>query len=504
MTLGDLGADVIKVERPDARRRDPRLGTAVRRPRRKRLLPQRQSQQAERRARPRSRRRRHGSSRALIARGGRGLDNFRPGTLERRGLDVSRAARGATATRVVHASPGFGADERRPGYDFVVQAESGWMAITGEPDGATNEGRRRARRCHGRERTRRSRCSRALAQPRQRPTGRRAPNVRLARRQRRRGARERGAEHAASPGRDAARWGNAHPNLVPYQLFDAADRPIVIAVGTDAQWRSCARALGLDRSGGRRTRSRRTPAGLHIGATWSTRSRHVLATQPAVEWLAALAAAGVPAGIVRIGAGGAWRRRASPLTGVAPNAPGTVRLPPPMLDEHGALVRELGWDAFDALSHRTDMVASRFQHADLGRDPRDRRQCATSATRRSCCPFLRLAHRAARYSAGRRARRIRRNRGGRPGAQGGRVARALERSHDVLVRHAARVRRRIARRAFDASRGGCRSRRAREPARLDGCEASRLILHDLSWRRAKRRILRPELRACRRPDVLHR
>ena len=37
-------------------------------------------------------------------------------------------------------------------------------------------------------------------------------------------------------------WGNAHANLVPYQLFAAADRPLVIAVGTDAQWLACARA----------------------------------------------------------------------------------------------------------------------------------------------------------------------------------------------------------------------------------------------------------------------
>src|SRR4030095_5243670 len=54
------------------------------------------------------------------------------------------------------------------------------------------------------------------------------------------------AQNALVSGRDAVRWGNAHANLVPYQLFNAADRSIVIAVGSDAQWHSCARALGLD------------------------------------------------------------------------------------------------------------------------------------------------------------------------------------------------------------------------------------------------------------------
>src|SRR6202165_1101074 len=54
------------------------------------------------------------------------------------------------------------------------------------------------------------------------------------------------AQNVLVSGNDAARWGNAHPNLVPYQLFDAADRPFVIAVGSDGQWRACARALGLE------------------------------------------------------------------------------------------------------------------------------------------------------------------------------------------------------------------------------------------------------------------
>ena len=44
------------------------------------------------------------------------------------------------------------------------------------------------------------------------------------------------AQNALVSGRDASRWGNAHANLVPYQLFRARDRHVVIAVGSDAQW----------------------------------------------------------------------------------------------------------------------------------------------------------------------------------------------------------------------------------------------------------------------------
>src|SRR5688500_4711704 len=54
------------------------------------------------------------------------------------------------------------------------------------------------------------------------------------------------AQNSLVTGRDARRWGNQHPNLVPYQLFHTGDRPIVIAVGSDAQWKKFARAVGLD------------------------------------------------------------------------------------------------------------------------------------------------------------------------------------------------------------------------------------------------------------------
>ena len=63
------------------------------------------------------------------------VDNFRPGTLERRGLDPADLLRRHPALLWCTIT-GFGERSVRPGYDFVVQAERGWMAITGEPDGA--------------------------------------------------------------------------------------------------------------------------------------------------------------------------------------------------------------------------------------------------------------------------------------------------------------------------------------------------------------------------------
>jgi crotonobetainyl-CoA:carnitine CoA-transferase CaiB-like acyl-CoA transferase len=157
------------------------------------------------------------------------------------------------------------------------------------------------------------------------------------------------AQNTLVSGRDAERWGNAHANLVPYQLFRAADRPVVIAVGSDTQWRSCARALGLDdleRDERLATNAARLANREYIVRAMSER----IASRPAGDWLEVLAAAGVPAGIVRTVLEALADADASPLTGVAPNAPGTVRLPPPMLDEHGRLVRDHGWEVFRHLT----------------------------------------------------------------------------------------------------------------------------------------------------------
>ena len=62
------------------------------------------------------------------------VENFLPGTLERRGWSAG-AARARDQTLVWCTITGFGSGSPPAGYDFVVQAESGWMSITGEPDG---------------------------------------------------------------------------------------------------------------------------------------------------------------------------------------------------------------------------------------------------------------------------------------------------------------------------------------------------------------------------------
>jgi crotonobetainyl-CoA:carnitine CoA-transferase CaiB-like acyl-CoA transferase len=341
MTLGDLGADVIKIERPgsgdESREWGPPFDSrgesayylSINRNKLSVALDFDQPADLE-------------VFHRLLEGADAVLDNFRPAMLEQRGIVVSGILE-RRSELIWCTITGFGEHSARLGYDFVVQAESGWMAITGERDG------------------RPMKVGVALADVLAGKDAANAVLAGLAGRGRGRPATERRvfvslfgsavaalvnvAQNALVSGSDAKRWGNAHPNLVPYQLFDAADRPIVIAVGNDGQWRACLAALGLDTLAADerlRTNAGRVANRSIVVEAFSRR----LSERNAAEWLGALAGAGVPAGIVRSVREALDEVSASPLTGVAPNAPAAVRLPPPRLDEHGALVRECGWEAF--------------------------------------------------------------------------------------------------------------------------------------------------------------
>ena len=149
----------------------------------------------------------------------------------------------------------------------------------------------------------------------------------------------------SSVGEEPRRWGNAHPNLVPYQLFEANDRALVIAVGNDAQWLACAAALGLSdlaADARLRTNAGRIADRARLISLMSAR----IATRPAAHWIALLDAATVPCGVVRSVLESLRDLDCSAVTGVPPSVPGTVRLRPPSLDEHGAEIRARGWASF--------------------------------------------------------------------------------------------------------------------------------------------------------------
>ena len=341
MTLGDLGADVIKVERigigdesrgwgpPFDSRGESAYYLSINRNKLSVALDLDSADDV-------------GILHRLVDGADAVLDNFRPGTLERRGLDIQAALE--RHPRLVWCTlTGFGPGTDRPGYDFVVQAESGWMAITGEPDGAPMKvGVALADVLAGKD-TAIAILAGLAAPETPRPAVVRRVFVSLFHSAV--GALVNVAQNALVTGRDAARWGNAHANLVPYQLFHAADRPIVIAVGNDVQWRNCTRALRLDALGADESLATNADRLRHRDRVVDAITARVR-ERPAAEWLEALAGVGVPSGVVQTVGEALASVDTSPLTGVAPIPPGTVRLPPPRLDEHGELVRRFGWDAF--------------------------------------------------------------------------------------------------------------------------------------------------------------
>jgi crotonobetainyl-CoA:carnitine CoA-transferase CaiB-like acyl-CoA transferase len=337
MILGDLGADVLKIERPgtgDETRGwgppfDSRGESAYYLATNRNKL----STALDLTSDP---------DRALLARliadADVVLENFRPGTLERHALGAATML--SQHPRLLWCTiSGFGIESTRPGYDVVIQAESGWMAITGEPGGSPMKmGVALADVMAGKDTA--IAILAALAGGR---TGDRHMVVSLLHSAT--AALVNVAQNALVTGNEARRWGNAHPNLVPYQVFEASDRLLVIAVGSDAQWTACARALGLDGLATDRalvTNAGRLAARVKvvdaIGAAVRTRT--------AAEWIERLDAAGVPCGEVKPVLEALQAVSASALTGVAPPAPGRVRRAPPRLDAHGPVVRAEGWAAF--------------------------------------------------------------------------------------------------------------------------------------------------------------
>lgn len=344
MILGDMGADVLKVERPGVgdetrgwgppfdERGESAYFLSVNRNKKSLALDLNHAQSVA-------------LARELIAGADIVIDNFRPGTLETRGIDPREML--SSFPRLIWCTiTGFGETSTRAGYDLVVQAESGWMSITGEPDGSPMKvGVALADVIAGKD----AAIAVLAALARRGLTSDPAPAA-----ERRlvislmasaTAALGNVAQNSLVTGSDAKRWGNQHPNLVPYQLFHASDRPLVIAVGSDHQWKAFARALDL------RDLALDSTLGTNAGRL-AHRERVIaviaarLATATAAEWTEKLDGAGVPCGIVQTVLESLQRTSASALTGIAPSVPGSVRFPPPRLDEHGSEIRASGWEAF--------------------------------------------------------------------------------------------------------------------------------------------------------------
>ncbi len=119
----------------------------------------------------------------------------------------------------------------------------------------------------------------------------------------------------------------------------------MIAVGSDGQWRACVEALGLRELAddqGLATNAGRVENRERVVSVLAAR----VGEMGAQHWIDRLQSVSVPCGVVRTVAEAVEVGDADPRTGVPPSVPGTVRMPPPRLDEHGDAIRSVGWRAF--------------------------------------------------------------------------------------------------------------------------------------------------------------
>lgn len=360
MLLGDLGAEVIKVERPgggdDTRQWGPPwAGDGTGRESAYYLCCNRNRRSVEADLQSEA-------GRALVRRLARAadvlLENFAPGTMAGWGLGYDTLA--AENPRLVYCAisgyGGTGPEAGRPGYDFAVQARAGWMAITGEPAGAPMKvGVALVDVLTGQ-----NAAVGILAALRERERSGRGQRVEVALQDAALAALVNVAQ-AALVGAEAARYGNAHPTIVPYQAFAASDRPFVVAVGNDAQWRRFCEVLGAPELA-EEPRFAHNPARVEHRAALVPLLERRLRERAAAEWLAELQAAGVPcAPIQSVGEaladpaftarGGLWTMHGAGY-GTVPVVGSPIRLsrtpaalfaPAPALGEHTAEVERWGW-----------------------------------------------------------------------------------------------------------------------------------------------------------------
>jgi crotonobetainyl-CoA:carnitine CoA-transferase CaiB-like acyl-CoA transferase len=293
MVLGDLGATVVKVERPgtgdDTRAWGPPYDDAGQATYFQSVNRNKESVVLDLRAQAGAQRARELAAGADVV-----VENFRPGVMDSLGLDDAtlRAANpGLVYCSITGFGPGAGA--ALPGYDLLVQAVGGLMSITGDPDGEPQKVgvalvdvitglfaavgilaalRHRERTGEG-QRVEVDLLSSLLA------------------------ALVNQGSAFTLAGAVAGRMGNGHPSIAPYELFAAADGDLVIAVGTDRQFAALCDAVGRPELAAD-ARFATNDARVAHRAELREALEAALAARPAGDWADALTAVRVPAGRV--------------------------------------------------------------------------------------------------------------------------------------------------------------------------------------------------------------
>jgi formyl-CoA transferase len=290
MVLGDLGADVIKVESPEGdetrgwgppfTKGESAYYLCVNRNKRSIVVDFKTEQGC-------------GTIHELIKRSDVLVENFRPGTLARFALDYDAAS--AINPNLIYCSiTGFGHTgplRDKPGYDFMIQAMGGLMSITGEPDGEPMKvGVAVADLFAGQNAV-----IAILAALQARTQTGKGQHLDISLFDSQVAMLANVASNYLISGSLPKRYGNAHANIVPYQSFEASDTWFVVALGNDRQFETLCEILGH--------RELINNSRFHLNAErvkyrdeLTSILKPIFLTKTSNEWISMLEAAGIPCG----------------------------------------------------------------------------------------------------------------------------------------------------------------------------------------------------------------
>jgi len=286
------------------------------------------------------------------------VENFKVGGLKKFGLDAE-SLRAANPRLIFASITGFGQDgpyAQRAGYDYIIQGMGGLMSLTGLPDEEPGGGPMRVGVAVADLFTGMYTANAICAALFRREQTGEGATIDMALFDTQLAMLANQASNALVSGNDPKRQGVGHPNIVPYQPFSASDQPIIIAVGNDRQFARLAAIVG-------HPEWTADPDFATNAARVGARERlvpmiaEIIATKPAAEWLEQLEQAGIPAGPINTisqaladpqalhrgarlaGGGGALGE--IPMVGCPVRIDGErsdAPLPPPALGEHNGLL----------------------------------------------------------------------------------------------------------------------------------------------------------------------